>query len=184
MESSKSSSLDSVIYLCNYALEFYNAITVLDMRPTTPPPIPSQPRIFARHTGHLASAPSASRENRPRLIDASTALNRHSPQHTCPHGVIVALVTTPKQIGQVYAVRGSIVGGCSLSSNWVRGGSSDWDSCTPSGSGPGKTSSSGERAGRLPLAFSDRGPSDPPLISLSEFSGSNLCRLGERSVPV
>ena len=215
--SSRSSSLGRLIYLCSYTLEFHNAITVLGVSPITPPPTPSQPGILARHTGHLgsthqlhnrdqlrrpnlASTPSASRENRARPIDASTALNRHSPQHTCPlwtymnshhdnwfrshahQGVIVALVTTPKQMGQVYAEKGSTVGDCSLSSNWVWGGSSGWDSCTSSSSsGFGKTSSSsGGRAGRLPLAFSDRGPRRGSSFSSSEFSSSSLGRLGER----
>jgi len=55
MGSSRSSSLKRIIYHCDYTFEFYNAITVLGMSPIKPPPVPSQPRIFARHTGHLGS---------------------------------------------------------------------------------------------------------------------------------
>lgn len=36
-----------------------------------------------------------------------TAANRHAPQQMCPHGVSVAFVGAPKQMGQVYADRGS-----------------------------------------------------------------------------
>ena len=37
----------------------------------------------------------------PLCIVALTAVNRHTPQQTCPHGVSVAFVGGEKQIGQV-----------------------------------------------------------------------------------
>lgn len=40
-------------------------------------------------------------------MEAFTAVNKHSPQQTCPHGVIVAWVGAEKQMGHVYAERGS-----------------------------------------------------------------------------
>lgn len=44
-----------------------------------------------------------------RMVDL-TAVKRHWPQHTCPHGVKVALVGGEKQMGHVYVERGSGVG--------------------------------------------------------------------------
>ena len=38
---------------------------------------------------------------------ARTAVKRHSPQQTCPHGVSVAFVGGEKHIGHMYAERGS-----------------------------------------------------------------------------
>ncbi len=43
----------------------------------------------------------------PRWIVVLTAVNKHSPQRTCPHGVIVAYDGGEKHIGQVYAANGS-----------------------------------------------------------------------------
>ena len=42
-----------------------------------------------------------------RTLAALTAVKRHSPQHTCPHGVIVAFDGGEKQIGQQYSASGS-----------------------------------------------------------------------------
>ena len=103
--------------------------------PITPPPRPSHPGISARHTGHLEGMSERDRWGVGvtdlasgalpiattmflRMVDL-TAVKRHWPQHMCPHGVRVALVGGEKQMGHVYAERGS---GTDGGSSWVRMG--------------------------------------------------------------
>lgn len=57
---------------------------------------------------HLATILSpAGRVYAPRWIVVFTAVNKQSPQRTCPHGVIVAKVGGEKHTGHVYEAKGS-----------------------------------------------------------------------------
>lgn len=106
----------------------YNRNMARGFSPITPPPLPSQPGMIARQTGHLESNElktvklntySYTHRASPippciaialRCIVDFRAANRQAPQHMCPQGVSVALVGGEKQIGQVYADRGSLGG--------------------------------------------------------------------------